>query len=245
VAIRRRHERSCSKLRTSVRHEGQPGRVWPSGCEPRAESCRFQRVLMKTRRLQRLVKGAFPSPAGGASALRVTDWDKRDAAVHKSRDRRTAQARDKGVPVVRTTANVVLRAITSSFKLGSIQPKAFRVVRASAVTGWRASGSGRVGAQVTQRGYEGGSLGPTNWATGNVRSCGGAAALPAERRRGSSRGESPAKRPHTSEAGAAKNHAIALRTRGRETPTQNARNRRYMMMQNRLSGGRSRTGSEF
>lgn len=149
VAIRRRHERSCSKLRTSVRHEGQPGRVRSSGCEPRAESCRIHRVLMTTRRLQRLVTGAFPSPAGGASALRVTDWDQRDAAVHKSRDRRTAQARDKGVPVVRTTANVVLRAATSSLKLGSIRPKAFRVVRASALTGWRASGSGWVGAQIT------------------------------------------------------------------------------------------------
>lgn len=151
MAIRRRHDRSCSKLRTSVRHEGQPVRVRSNGCKPGAESCRIQRVLMTTRRLQRLVTGAFPSPAGGASALRVTDWDKRDAAVHKSRDRRAAQARDKGVPVVRTTANVVLRAATSSFKLGLIQPKAFRVVRSSALIGWRANGSGWVGAHVAAR----------------------------------------------------------------------------------------------
>lgn len=150
-----------------------------------------------------------------------TDWDKHDAAAHKSPDRRAAQACDKGVPVVRIAANVVLRAATSSFKLGSIQPKAFRVTNSQALTGKRASGSGWVGAHRRMRGYEGGSLGPANWATWNVRSCGGAAALPAERRRGSSRGENPAKRPHAGEAGAAKNRVIALRTRGRETPTQN------------------------
>jgi hypothetical protein len=148
VAIRHRLERSCSKLRTSVRHEGQPARVRSNGCEPGAESCRVQRVLMTTGRLQRLVTGAFPSPAGRASARRVTDWDKHDAAAHKSPDRRAAQACDKGVPVVRTTANVVLRAATSSFKLGSIQPKAFRVANSQALTGRRASGSGWVGAHL-------------------------------------------------------------------------------------------------
>jgi hypothetical protein len=107
VAIRRRLERSCSKLRTSVRHEGQPARAGLTGASPELRvSCppgaHDNRSVAE---VGDRCLSLFGWSRFGASG---TDWDEHDAAAHKSPDRRAAPACDKGVPVVRTTANVVL-----------------------------------------------------------------------------------------------------------------------------------------
>lgn len=71
AAIQRLRGRCCSKTRTSVRAEGQGPKGGSKGASPEARECRFRRVLVKTSRLQRLVRDALPRSAGSASARQV------------------------------------------------------------------------------------------------------------------------------------------------------------------------------